>query len=118
MISFKTQRLEIIRAEIAFERGLPVQDWETAQRFFIEGCRVQPRAGEEHSGSSEKNFRRNPTVNNWWVTTPYDADILPSDRVVNPLSGEICEILGGIRVHPSPLGGLEHKEFLLQKIEG
>jgi hypothetical protein len=86
------------------------RDWSAAVSEPLGGW------GVSAGGTEEDEERRDGSRVEYTVRGAFDADVLPSDRVV--LFGDEFEIDGGVLRQPSPNGLADHTILRLKRWEG
>lgn len=89
--------------------GNATRDWATAAEETIEGCSVQPLNGDAVI------IGRDSVTSRWQLFLPFEADLLPSDRVKH--QDVTYEVDGSVQKWPD-IAGLGHQFCFLRLVEG
>lgn len=107
IVSFATETLTRLRAPLILDHGSQVRDWNNAAAVALPGWTLQPGSG------TEDVLHRDAVRVDWTAHGPYDADILPTDKV-RLLSGDYA-IIGEPERWKSPTGRISSTKLLLQR---
>ena len=101
----------VIRAQSTPDRrGDAERDWEHAARTGIPGWAVD--AGD----TADLTDGRTGSSASWTIRGPFNADVVPSDRI--ELLGVECDIDGEILRQPGPSALTSHTIIRLTRVEG
>ena len=110
-LSFMNETVTVIRPASKTVRGSTVPDWDNATEHQLARCQVTAASTQQDRGGRVVNVSDRRTLR-----APYDADILPGDRV--RWNGEVYEVDGEVFHSKSPTGRVSTTRCALQRWEG
>lgn len=86
------------------------RDWSLASELPIEGCSIQPMAGDEILGD------RDARLNRWILYGPENIDVVATDRIRH--KGDTYEVKSPSRRWTGATGNLDNTQLELERLDG